>query len=474
MRKPSPEATPDHDLATPLDDLDGLEELGGSQFQTIDPSLEAPDVPPPTVAARAPRSPRRWAAIALVGAIAIAAAALLGYRAQHRAKVLRTGLARADALLRLDTAAGYREAASLLEPLATMDPVRAGSVRAYALAMLLADYGDAGGERRVEALLVAPMRADEVPREAHLAAAALALAHREAGNAMTAAARAGGTPFAQVLAARVAFLAGNLSAAVDPASASAEAGLAAGSALRGDLLRRTRQDPAGARAAYAAALAASPLHPRAAFGLAKLALSGQAQRADAEAALRRLLADRDATPAPERGRAAVHLAALRLRADDRAGARAALADAGLEGAARTWAEAAAAVAATHRGWYRAVEGAPASVRSASDDDPAELAPIAPALFEEPKPPPPPPPKPAPAKPSRSRLASVKGESAKHAVVPSRGAAKSKGTAVAKRAPTAHKTPAAKTASAKKTSAKKPAVKSGAKKPAKRAPEKATE
>src|SRR6516225_2549922 len=81
MRKPFPEATPDHDLATPLDDLEGLEELGGSQFQTIDPSLEAPDVPPPAVAAPAPRSPRRWAAIALVGAIAIVAAALLGYRA---------------------------------------------------------------------------------------------------------------------------------------------------------------------------------------------------------------------------------------------------------------------------------------------------------------------------------------------------------------------------------------------------------
>jgi hypothetical protein len=470
MRKSFPEATPDHDLATPLDEL---EELGGSQFESIDPSLEAPDGPPPTVSSPAPRSPRRWAAVAAVGAIAIVSAALLGYRAQHRAKVLRTGLARADALLRVDTAAGYREAASLLEPLAAMDPVRAGSVRAYALAMLLADYGDAASERRVEALLVAPMRADEVPCEAHLAAAAVALAHREAGNAMTAAARAGATPFAQVLAARVAFLAGNLSAAVDPAGASAEAGLAAGHALRGDLLRRTRQDPAGARAAYAAALAASPLHPRAAFGLAKLALSGQAQGADAEAALRRLLADRDATPAAERGRAAVHLAALRLRANDRAGAAAALSDAGVEGPARTWAEAAAAVAATHRGWYRAVEGAPASLRSASDDDPAELAPIAPALFEEPKPTPPPP-KPAPAKPSRSRLAAAKGATAKHAVAPSKGAAKSKGTVVGKRAPTAHKTPAAKTASANKTSAKKPAAKSGAKKPAKRAPEKATE
>lgn len=474
MPKASPDATPSHDLATPLDDL---EELGSSAFETFDPSLAASDAPPATVAAPAPRSPRRWAGIAAVAAIAVVGAALLGYRAHHRARVIRTGLTRADALLRLDTAAGYREAASLLEPLASMDPIRAASVRSYALAMLFSDYGDSAAERRVDALLVAPSRADEVPREAHLASAAVALGRREAGNALTATARAGGTPYAQVLAARVAFLAGNLSAAVDPATAAADAGLAAGQALRGDLLRRTRQDPAGARAAYAAALGSSPLHPRATFGLAKLALSGQAPPAEAEAALRRMLDDRAATPAPERGRAAVHLAALRLRAGDRVGASAALADAGIEGPARTWAEAASAVAATHRGWYRAVEGAPATLRSASDDDPGELAPIAPALFEEPKPPPPPPPKAAPARTSPSRLAAVKGPPAKHAAVPAKGSAKSpaksKRAVAAKRTATAHKTPAAKSAPAKSASTKAPSKKGAKKAPAKRTAEHAT-
>jgi hypothetical protein len=445
MPKPSSEPTPQHDLATPLDDL---QELGNSAFETFDPSLDEPDASRPT--APPPRGAPRWALIGGAAAIVILASGLFAYRAHHRARVLRAGLARADVLLTLDTAAGYREAASLLEPLAAMDPIRAASVQAYAMAMLFADYQEAPAEARADALLVEPSRAGEVPREAHLASAAIALGRREAGNALTATARAGGSPYAQVLAARVAFLAGNLSAAVDPASGAAEAGLPAGLALRGDLLRRTRQDPAGARAAYQAALRASPLHPRATFGLAKLALSSQAPAAEAEAALRHVLDDREATPAPERGRAAVHLAALRLRASDRVGAVAALASAGLEGQARTWAEAASAVEATHRGWYRAVEGAPASLRSASDDDPGELAPIAPSLFEPPKPAPPPPPKAAPASTSSSRLAAVKSPkpATKHGVAPKRTAA------TTRKATTAHKTPAAKSAPAKGAAASK--------------------
>ncbi len=326
---------------------------------------------------RAPRS----AALRLAAVAALALAlggALLAYRAHHRGKVLAEGLARADALLRLDTAAGYREAASLLEPLVQLDAVDAASVRAFALAMLFADYRAADAEAEADALLVGPGRAADVPVHANLAAAALAMGRREAGTATTATARAGDGPWARTLQARVAFLAGNVAAGLDPAAAAAaEGAFPPGLAIHGDALRRLRQDARAARAAYEAALAASPLHPRAAYGLAKLALGGSAPAAEASAALERLVADAAGTPAPERARAALHLAALRLRAGDRAGADAALDAAGLEAGARVWAARAAQVAAEQRGPYRAVQGAPSALQSASDDDPPLLSPVPP-------------------------------------------------------------------------------------------------
>jgi hypothetical protein len=333
--------------------------------------------------ARAPRSVAlRLAAVAVV--VLAVGGALLAYRAHHRGKVLAEGLARADALLRLDTAAGYREAASLLEPLAELDAVEAASVRAFALAMLFADYRAADLEAEADALLVGPGRADPVPTHAHLAVAALALGRREAGTATTATARAGDGPWARTLQARIAVLAGNVAAALDPAAAAAaEGAFPPGLAVHGDALRRLRQNARAARAAYEAALAASPMQPRAAYGLAKLALGGNAPAAGATAALERLLDDAAGTPAPERARAALHLAALRLREGDRVGAGGALDRAALDPPARAWAVRAATVAAEHRGPYRAVEGAPPALQSASDDDPAVLSPL-----------PPPPPRPA--------------------------------------------------------------------------------
>jgi hypothetical protein len=329
--------------------------------------------------------------LAAVVALAMAVAtALLAYRAHHRRAVLADGLAKADVLLRLDTAAGYREAASLLEPLAQLDPGKAASVRAFALAMLFADYRAREAEAEAEALLVAPGRADTVPAHAHLANAALALGRREAGTATTAATRAGNGPWPRALQARIAFVAGNVEAAVEPAAAAAASGaFPPGLAIHGDALRRLRRDPASARAAYEAALAASPNHPRAAYGLAKLALSGHAPANGAIGALERIVAD-DGTPGPERGRAALHLATLRLRAGERAAADAALDAVALERPARTWAARAAAVAAENRGPYRAVWGAPPPLQSASDDDPADLSPH----------PPPPPSRPAASAPSR--------------------------------------------------------------------------
>ncbi|HET8538272.1 MAG TPA: hypothetical protein VFL83_00230 [Anaeromyxobacter sp.] len=347
------------------------------------------DTPAPS-----PRTGALKIAIAVAALLAVGAG-LLAYRAHHRRRVLGEGLARADVLLRLDTSAGYREAASLLEPLAQIDPTEAASVRAFALAMLFADYRVADVEPEAEGLLVAPGRADAVPAYANLAAAALALGRREAGSATTAVARAGEGAWARALQARVALLAGNAAAALDPAAAAtAEGAFPPGLALHGDVLRRLRKDARTARAAYEAALAASPLQPRAVYGLAKLALSGQAPTDRAIAALERLLADRDGTPAVERGRAALHLAALRIRAGDRAAAAAALDAAGIDPPARAWASRAAQVAADARGPYRAVAGAPAALQSASDEDPGELSP-------EP-PPPPPPPKAAAKAPSKKK------------------------------------------------------------------------
>ena len=367
-----------------------------------------PDLPDEDVAEAFPGrkggGPALKIAVALL-ALVLVGGAFLGYGAYHRRRVVAEGLARGEPLLRLDTAAGYRDAAAALEPIAKIDPLTAGSARAFALAMLFADYRDAQIDRksmwkppeerpedRAEELLVEPGRAREVPPYANLAYAALAFGRREAGNATTAAARAGDVPWAQAIHARVAMLAGNLAAAMDPAASAAAAELPAGLAVQGDVLRRTRRDLAGARAAYEAALAASPRHPRAAYGLAKLALSGQAEPASARAALERLIEDRAGTPDAERGRAALHLAALALRAGDAPGASQALTRAGLQdpGPARTWAERAAQAESRNTGPYRAVQDAPAALQSASDDDPPEIAPYTP----------PPPPQPKAEKPSK--------------------------------------------------------------------------
>jgi hypothetical protein len=381
------------------------------------------------------RSPALKIAI-VAGAVLLVGAALLAYRAHHRRKVVDAALSQADALLRLDTAAGYRRAASLLEPIAQLDAVQGGSVRAFALAMLLADYRQAGSDSEIEELLVPPGRADNVPSHAQLAAAALALGRREAGNASTAVARAGEGPWSLALQARIALLAGNPEAALRPAAAAAaEGAFPAGLALHGDVLRRLRREPAAARAAYEAALAASPGHARAAYGLAKLALSGQAPAPEAEAALQRLAADREGTLPPERARAGLHLAALRLRAGDAAGARAALDGAGLDAAARSWADRAAAALASQRGAYRAVSGAPPALQSASDDDPGDLAPAAPEPAA----------KPVAAKPASRKTAGAKKATAKAAA--NKATAK-KAAPGKKKAATAAKKPAAKKAAKK--------------------------
>jgi predicted negative regulator of RcsB-dependent stress response len=313
-----------------------------------------------------PRAPYQIAIV--VAVVVLAAVAALAWRSHHRRQVVSQGLERATALLRTDTDAGRREAAQLLEPLVELDPVKAGATRALALSLLALDQRDEEAARRAEALLVEPGRASQVPAEADLAYGALALSRREAGTALSYAARVTDSPWAPVLQARVALLAGKVDVARDPLdrAVAADPSFPAVQALRGDVLRRTGH-VAQAREAYAAALAGSPTHPRAIFGLAKLALGGAGPVDEARDGLRRLLDD-STTPAPERARAAYHLASLEARAGRAAESSAALSRAGVEGEARAWLQRAVAEQAQGAG-YHVVASAPSAVTSASDDDP---------------------------------------------------------------------------------------------------------
>jgi hypothetical protein len=348
----------------------------------------------------APHLQRRFPVVKValaVGLLVCIGAAVMAFRTQGRRRAVSEGVARAEQLMRLDTAEAYRKAADLLAPHAQLDPLQAGSARAFALAMLAADYRDARAESDANALLVVPGRAETIPTHAALAFAALALGKNVLGDATSALSGAAGNPWAEALRARIALRAGTLEAAVEPASAAAaEPGFAAGLAVHGDAARRARRDGATARAAYEAALAASPNHPRAAFGLAKLALAGQAPEPEARDALARILAGGDVTPSPERGRAALHLAALRLRAGEPIDSVRKELAAGMAEHTADWFMGAARAEAANRGPYRAVAGAPLVLESANDDDPPDLKPLAP----EPPPPPKvvePPPKPVPVK-----------------------------------------------------------------------------
>ncbi len=321
--------------------------------------------------------------VALAGVVIVALAAALLYRSHHRREVLAKGMARAQELMRSDTFAGYRAASQILEPLVAIDPMEAASLRAQALAMLAADYRDETAAAEAERLLDQPERAAEVPSSASLARAALAMGRHEAGSAATSASRSGTGAAGRVVQGRVALFAGNPAGAAEFAAEAiaADPTLPAALALQGDALRRTGRAEA-ARLAYGAALQASPTHPRAAYGLAKLALSGKAKADEAYPALERILADREGTPSNERGRAALHLAALQGRAADRPGAQRTLEASGATGPDRAWLEKAVSEEELSRTGYHVVDRAPPALLSASDDDP----------YVAPPPPPPEPPK----------------------------------------------------------------------------------
>ena len=384
----------------------------GPGTESIDPGSPAP-----------PRgsSSRMVQLVALAGVAIVVLAAALLYRAHHRREVLDQGMTRARELMRADTWAGYRAASQILEPLVAIDAMEAGALRAQALSMLAADYRDEAAAVAAERLLDAPERSADIPPAASLARASLAMGRGQAGSAATSAARPNTGAMGRVIQGRVALLAGNPAGAAEFAAeaASTDPGLPAALALQGDALRRTGKAE-GARQAYLAALQASPNHPRAAYGVAKLALSGKARPEEAYPALERILADTNGTPGNERGRAALHLAALQGRAGDRAGAQRTLDASGATGADRLWLEKAVAEEELSRSGFRVVDGAPAGLRSASDDDP----------YVAPPPPPPPEPK--------------KVVEKKKAVAPKKAPAKAKATTKSKGAKQPAKAPAKKT------------------------------
>jgi len=392
---------PSPDSPTEPADEPALEE----SFYEVPAELEEPpplagrrDEPEASDAEQTDRTPLRprfptGKVLIVLGALILIGAGLLAFRKRERDRAVRDGIARAEQLMRLDTAEAYRKAAELLTPHAQLDPLEAGSARAFALAVLAADYRDPKAEAEANSLLVVPGRAKEMPEHAALAFAVLALGRNSLGDATSALGNAHGTPWVQALEARIALRAGTLDAAVEPArGAAAEPGFVPGLSVHGDVARRASHEAETARSAYQAALAVSPNHPRSVFGLAKLALSGQAPEAAAREALTRLLGE--GTPAPERWRAALHLAALRIRAGEPIPAVRQELGAGLSEKALDWLMGAARAEAANKGPYRAVTGAPPGLESASDDDPPDLRPLPP---EPPPPPPPPRVEPPPAK-----------------------------------------------------------------------------
>ncbi len=336
----------------------------------------------------------------LAGASALGVGA---YRQRQEARIVALSVARAQRLVRSDTWLGYGEAATLLGlRAARADPPGAGSLRALALAMLALDYRDDQAAAAADAALQEVARRGPATETAHLAWAVLALREGRFGTAAEQLASGGDGPLRHLLTARAALLAGHVAGAAEPVrlALAADPRLPAALALRGDLLRRAGR-ATEARDAYLPALRESsdalatglerdpghrvPPHARASFGLAKLALSSEVPSGEASAPLGSML-DRE-TPPVERIRAALYLAALQARLGDGTAAATTLRDLPADAAQRAWVERASAALAVARERFRVPAATPASLVSASDDDPYV--------------PPPPPPPPQPARPVRT-------------------------------------------------------------------------
>lgn len=380
MSRPAAPDPEDPGAASPSGDVASEAAAAGSSRQDPDDSGPLPS--------RRGLSRRLKIAAAAFAALAVLAA-VVAYRKHQERRIVAISMARAKQLVRSDTWLGYHEAAALLGVRAArIDPLDAGSLRALALAMRSLDYRDPAAAPEASEALVEPARAANVPVDAQLAMAALALREGRAGTALEYVTRAGDDAYPQLLYARVALLAGNAPVAAEAIdrALSRDPELPAALAIRGDLLRRTGRAEE-ARAAYSSALASSSRalaagiagsparseatapHARATFGLAKLALSRQIPPDAAVEPLARLVDDRAGTPQVERARAAMYLAALQGRAADRAGATAALDKTGVDGSLRAWLEKTAGQLEVERGHYRVPDATPAVLLSASDDDP---------------------------------------------------------------------------------------------------------
>ncbi len=260
------------------------------------------------------------AAVALAGALALHAV-LRRVRLRRAAQAARSALAR-------DTYGGYRDA-----DLALRDLVPSGSprlrlalVRAYALAMLAARYGDARSAAELPALLrpieVAAARGAALPAgdaaRLRAATALAALADRRPGDAIVLlAGLSGSRATAESLLARAE--ADRALGRIDLAAAAVERarGLAPNRIavlhLAADLARADGK-PGEAIARYRAILAANPKHVPSIVALAELAAEGQAgDRAAAAAAAARVLGLLAGEASPdERCRAVAALAKLDL------------------------------------------------------------------------------------------------------------------------------------------------------------------
>ena len=373
------------------------------------PGLAGPGLDDPLAEAQPARgSRRRVSPWPLFGAlIALAVAAALGLYAYHRhqeRRIVALSIARAEQLVRSDTWLGYHEAAALLAVRAAeLDPVEAGALRAFALAMLALDYRDEGAASKANATLQPALRAATVPPYANLAVAAAALARGQAGTALEYAVRAGEGGLPQFLEARVALMAGNATVAAEALerAIAADPQMPAARALQADLFRRVGKADQ-ARDGYLAALAASSAavsaglsdsgvragaaapHARATFGIGKLALSHEIAPEAATAALSKLLGDRAGSPQVERSRAALYLSALQGRAGDRSGASASVEAAGLDGALRAWLERASGQLEVERGRYAVPEATPPPSKARATTTPMSRHPHRPRRWRWPR------------------------------------------------------------------------------------------
>ena len=128
---------------------DGANEVVGADLTPEAAETSPPDRPPRPAG-------RGWWKLVVVGLAAVLVLALvLAYRHHQERRIVALSVARAQQLIRSDTWLGYHEASALLGVrAATIDPLEAGALRAFALAMLSLDSRDKTAVAEANAALV--------------------------------------------------------------------------------------------------------------------------------------------------------------------------------------------------------------------------------------------------------------------------------------------------------------------------------